>query len=357
MKKIISILIALVLALSLTACGGSGGGEGTTNNPLKKSTLSKYVNEDALNSTDNISIVFDEVENEAFVLNMNAPELLNGLKVSKYSRICNDNIRLRIFGKNTMPSRYLSHFTFKGYGEFKLEVCDATSIKDGETPVTVLIDDGNFLLTKRGGCYEIWAKDKEKAVLITVEGVSSEEYQTLYNTIKEHFTFARIGTKKVTKNDLVYNVLDLKNATVFGEDKSSSIVESWCFASDILYKEMEQNGLSLITAADLSGYVNEVFSQQHFESKDAGKDFTFDIVPASETGRTFETTDSDKEFTIGDLTIKPCGESSHSKGYNGFIIKTQSGMEYHCGILPNEYPDVIDYDTACEYLKKIIIAK
>ena len=46
MKKIISIFIALLLAVSLTACGGSSGDEGTTNKPSSnKSTLSTYINE------------------------------------------------------------------------------------------------------------------------------------------------------------------------------------------------------------------------------------------------------------------------------------------------------------------------
>ena len=65
MKKIICIFIALLLSLSLTACGGSGDGEGTSNKPsLFKPTLTKYINEDALGNTDNITISLKKVENE-----------------------------------------------------------------------------------------------------------------------------------------------------------------------------------------------------------------------------------------------------------------------------------------------------
>ena len=82
MKKIISIFIALLLAVSLTACGGSGDGEGTTNKPSSnKSTLSKYINEDALSNTDNITIVLKKVddENKGYVLNIKAPDISKDL--------------------------------------------------------------------------------------------------------------------------------------------------------------------------------------------------------------------------------------------------------------------------------------
>ena len=115
MKKIVSILIASVLAISLTACGGSGSGEGTTNKPSSnESTLSTYINEATIPSQDNISFAFGETDNEVLIVNLNAPELLKDIQSSADSTLFNSNLKLRIFGKSNMSSDYSSYFTFKG---------------------------------------------------------------------------------------------------------------------------------------------------------------------------------------------------------------------------------------------------
>ena len=212
MKKIISILIVLVLAFSLTACGGSGGGEGTTNNPLKKSTLSKYVNEDALSNTDNITISIGktEKENEEYILNINAPDLLKDLKAiednygGSASRLANDIINLRLF-RNSDALFSDAYFKFNGYGEFIITSRNAsTNTIQGET----ILEDGCLLLVKDGNSHQIWVKDNDIAIAIDVDGKydeesdayyrirGEEEHKALFNMIKEHFTFAKISTKK-----------------------------------------------------------------------------------------------------------------------------------------------------------------
>ena len=374
MKKIISILIALVLALSLTACGGSGGGEGTTNNPLKKSTLSKYVNEDALSNTDNITISIGktEKENEEYILNINAPDLLKDLKAiednygGSASRLANDIINLRLF-RNSDALFSDAYFKFNGYGEFIITSRNAsTNTIQGET----ILEDGCLLLVKDGNSHQIWVKDNDIAIAIDVDGKydeesdayyrirGEEEHKALFNMIKEHFTFAKISTKKIEKNGINFTAYDPKTIAVLGESVNTT---NWVFACDVLYKEIEKMGVSLITSHCLFSDGNRISALCPLGEKTTENEESksIEITFSSIYDETFATANVENEFAIGGIQFREDTEGPSRSNGIGFIIKNSSGSEYVCDVYPRGSIDgtKLDLNTAKEYLEKIIIAK
>ena len=374
MKKIISILIVLVLAFSLTACGGSGGGEGTTNNPLKKSTLSKYVNEDALSNTDNITISIGktEKENEEYILNINAPDLLKDLKAiednygGSASRLANDIINLRLF-RNSDALFSDAYFKFNGYGEFIITSRNAsTNTIQGET----ILEDGCLLLVKDGNSHQIWVKDNDIAIAIDVDGKydeesdayyrirGEEEHKALFNMIKEHFTFAKIGTKKIEKNGINFTAYDPKTIAVLGESVNTT---NWVFACDVLYKEIEKMGVSLITSHCLFSDGNRISALCPLGEKttETEESKSIEITFSSIYDETFATANVENEFAIGGIQFREDTEGPSRSNGIGFIIKNSSGSEYVCDVYPRGSIDgtKLDLNTAKEYLEKIIIAK
>lgn len=374
MKKIISILIVLVLAFSLTACGGSGGGEGTTNNPLKKSTLSKYVNEDALSNTDNITISIGktEKENEEYILNINAPDLLKDLKAiednygGSASRLANDIINLRLF-RNSDALFSDAYFKFNGYGEFIITSRNAsTNTIQGET----ILEDGCLLLVKDGNSHQIWVKDNDIAIAIDVDGKydeesdayyrirGEEEHKALFNMIKEHFTFAKISTKKIEKNGINFTAYDPKTIAVLGESVNTT---NWVFACDVLYKEIEKMGVSLITSHCLFSDGNRISALCPLGEKTTENEESksIEITFSSIYDETFATANVENEFAIGSIQFREDTEGPSRSNGIGFIIKNSSGSEYVCDVYPRGSIDgtKLDLNTAKEYLEKIIIAK
>lgn len=374
MKKIISILIVLVLAFSLTACGGSGGGEGTTNNPLKKSTLSKYVNEDALSNTDNITISIGktEKENEEYILNINAPDLLKDLKAiednygGSASRLANDIINLRLF-RNSDALFSDAYFKFNGYGEFIITSRNAsTNTIQGET----ILEDGCLLLVKDGNSHQIWVKDNDIAIAIDVDGKydeesdayyrirGEEEHKALFNMIKEHFTFAKISTKKIEKNGINFTAYDPKTIAVLGESVNTT---NWVFACDVLYKEIEKMGVSLITSHCLFSDGNRISALCPLGEKttETEESKSIEITFSSIYDETFATANVENEFAIGGIQFREDTEGPSRSNGIGFIIKNSSGSEYVCDVYPRGSIDgtKLDLNTAKEYLEKIIIAK
>ena len=374
MKKIISILIVLVLAFSLTACGGSGGGEGTTNNPLKKSTLSKYVNEDALSNTDNITISIGktEKENEEYILNINAPDLLKDLKAiednygGSASRLANDIINLRLF-RNSDALFSDAYFKFNGYGEFIITSRNAsTNTIQGET----ILEDGCLLLVKDGNSHQIWVKGNDIAIAIDVDGKydeesdayyrirGEEEHKALFNMIKEHFTFAKISTKKIEKNGINFTAYDPKTIAVLGESVNTT---NWVFACDVLYKEIEKMGVSLITSHCLFSDGNRISALCPLGEKttETEESKSIEITFSSIYDETFATANVENEFAIGGIQFREDTEGPSRSNGIGFIIKNSSGSEYVCDVYPRGSIDgtKLDLNTAKEYLEKIIIAK
>ena len=374
MKKIISILIVLVLAFSLTACGGSGGGEGTTNNPLKKSTLSQFVNEDALSNTDNITISIGKTvkENEEYILNINAPDLLKDLKAiednygGSASRLANDIINLRLF-RNSDALFSDAYFKFNGYGEFIITSRNAsTNTIQGET----ILEDGCLLLVKDGNSHQIWVNDNDIAIAIDVDGKydeesdayyrirGEEEHKALFNMIKEHFTFAKISTKKIEKNGINFTAYDPKTIAVLGESVNTT---NWVFACDVLYKEIEKMGVSLITSHCLFSDGNRLSALCPLGEKatETEESKSIEITFSSIYDETFATANVENEFAIGSIQFREDTEGpSRSNGF-GFIIKNSTGSEYVCDVYPRGSIDgtKLDLNTAKEYLEKIIIAK
>ena len=375
MKKGLSILLVLctLMCMLLTGCGGSGGGEGTTNNPLKKSTLSKYVNEDALSNTDNITISIGktEKENEEYILNINAPDLLKDLKAiednygGSASRLANDIINLRLF-RNSDTRFSDAYFSFNGYGEFIITSRNAsTNTIQGET----ILEDGCLSLVKNGDNYEMWLKDNEQAILIKVDGKlgeekkiyyiqGEEEHKALFNMIKEHFTFAKISTKKIEKNGINFTAYDPKTIAVLGESANTT---NWVFACDVLYKEIEKMGVLLITSHCLFSDGSRISALCPLGEKttETEESKSIEITFSSICDETFATANVENEFAIGNIQFREDTEGPSRSNGIGFIIKNSSGSEYVCDVYPRGSIDgtKLDLNTAKEYLEKIIIAK
>ena len=380
MKKGLSILLVLcaLICTLLTGCGNSGGGESnsTDNNKpsLFKPTLTKYVNEDALSNTDNITISIGktEKENEEYILNINAPDLLKDLKAiednygGSASRLANDIINLRLF-RNSDALFSDAYFKFNGYGEFIITSRNAsTNTIQGET----ILEDGCLLLVKDGNSHQIWVKDNGIAIAIDVDGKydeesdayyrirGEEEHKALFNMIKEHFTFAKISTKKIEKNGINFTAYDPETITVLGK---SADTKNWVFACDVLYKEIEKMGVSLITSHCLFSDGTRISALCPLGEKttETEESKSIEITFSSIYDETFATANVENEFAIGGIQFREDTEGPSRGNGMGFIIKTSTGTEYICDIYPRGSIDgtKLDLNTAKEYLEKVIIAK
>ena len=365
MKKIISILIVLVLALSLTASGGSGDGEGTANkSSLFKPTLTQYINKDALSNTDNITILLNKIddENKGYVLNIKAPNISKDLKCdNSTSFLKNDTIEIEQVG-TTRP-----RFIFKDYKFTIDDNYNSTSWPSDEDEIEVISEDANFLFVKTvdDNSYYICAKDGDRKIeiefsLIAVgTGKSSEERaKEAFNIIKESFTFASVTVNEVVKNDVIWQVPDVKTITIIGEDKSTSLAKDWVFANDILYKSFSDNGLNIISSCEI-GAENLILSMYC----DIKTEQETELVPMlmlriDEYGKNrvaYDDVESIKEFAIGNCQYK-VEKFNESRGSFDIIIKTKSDKEYKSYFYVRNVSD-LTVDNAQEYLEKLISAK
>lgn len=364
MKKIICVLITLVLAFSLTACGGSGDGEGTTNKPSSnKSTLSKYINEDALSNTDNITIVLKKVddENKGYVLNIKAPDISKDLNYdnSVSSFLKNDTIEFEQFG--TADPRFI----LKDYKFTIRDNYNSTSWPSDEEEIEVISDDGNFLFVKTIDSYHICAKDGERKIEIDFSAVGQnihkndeEAAKEAFNIIKECFTFASVTVNEVVNNDIVWQVPDIKNITLLGEDKSTSLAKDWAFANDILYKSFSDNGLNIISSCEVGAtdlwmeLSCEIKTEQETESVPK---LLLRIDEHAKEHTPYNDVESIKEFAIGNCQYKVESFNEQRECFN-IIIKTKSGKEYKSYFYVRNVSD-LTVDNAQEYLEKVISAK
>ena len=358
MKKIICIFIALILAVSLTACGGSGDGEGTTNKPsLFKPALTKYINEDALSNTDNITILLKKVDNEnkGYVLNIKAPDISKDLKCdnSVSSFIKNDIIEFEQFG--TADPRFI----FKDYKFTIRDNYNSISWPSDEEEIEVISDDDNFLFVKTIDAYYICAKDGDRKIEIDCSFVGSksdeEEAKEAFNIIKESFTFASVTINEVVKNDVIWQAPDVKTITLLGEDKSTSLAKDWVFANDILYKSFSDNGLNLVSSCEVGA--EDLVMCMYCDIKTEQET---ELVPnlmlrIDEHGKNradYDDVESIKEFAIGNCQYK-VEKFNASRGSFDIIIKTKSGKEYKSYFYVRNVSD-LTVDNAQEYLEKIL---
>ena len=358
MKKIISILIVLVLAFSLTACGGSGDGEGTANKPsLFKPTLTKYINEDALSNTDNITILLKKVEdeNKGYVLNIKAPDISKDLKCdnSVSSFLKNDIIEFEQFG--TAGPRFI----FKGYKFTIDDDYNSTSWPNDEEEIEVISDEDNFLFVKTIDAYYICAKDGERKIGIDFSFVGSksdeEEAKEAFNIIKECFAFASVTVNEVVKNDVVWQVPDVKTITLLGEDKSTALAKDWVFANDILYKSFSDNGLNLVSSCEVGA--EDLVMCMYCDIKTEQET---ELVPnlmlrIDEHGKNradYDDVESIKEFAIDNCQYK-VEKFNASRGSFDIVIKAKSGKEYKGYFYVRNVSD-LTVDNAQEYLEKIL---
>ena len=358
MKKIICIFIALILAVSLTACGGSGDGEGTTNKPsLFKPALTKYINEDALSNTDNITILLKKVDNEnkGYVLNIKAPDISKDLKCdnSVSSFLKNDIIEFEQFG--TAGPRFI----FKGYKFTIDDDYNSTSWPNDEEEIEVISDEDNFLFVKTIDAYYICAKDGDRKIEIDCSFVGSksdeEEAKEAFNIIKESFTFASVTINEVVKNDVIWQAPDVKTITLLGEDKSTSLAKDWVFANDILYKSFSDNGLNLVSSCEVGA--EDLVMCMYCDIKTEQET---ELVPnlmlrIDEHGKNradYDDVESIKEFAIGNCQYK-VEKFNASRGSFDIIIKTKSGKEYKSYFYVRNVSD-LTVDNAQEYLEKIL---
>lgn len=366
MKKIISALIVLVLALSLTACDSSGDGEGTTNKPnLFKPTLTQYINKDALSNTDNITILLKKVDNEnkGYVLNIKAPDISKDLKCdnSVSSFIKNDIIEFEQFG--TADPRFI----FKDYKFTIRDNYNSISWPSDEEEIEVISEDANFLFVKTvdDNSYYICAKDGDRKIeiefsLIAVgTGKSSEERaKEAFNIIKESFTFASVTVNEVVKNDVVWQVPDVKTITLLGEDKSTALAKDWVFANDILYKSFSDNGLNLVSSCEVGAedlvmcMYCDIKTEQETESV---PNLMLRIDEYGKNRTPYDDVESIKEFAIGNCQYK-VEKFNASRGSFDIVIKAKSGKEYKSYFYVRNVSD-LTVDNAQEYLEKLISAK
>lgn len=358
MKKLISILLVLIFTLSLTACGGSAGNDGGDANE-QKPILAETINKNALTGGDNVSFVFGETENEAFVVNVKAPDLLKGAAPSTNGMISNENIKLRIFGRSFINTSYSTYFSFKGYSEIIFNVSEAKELTLPGTYIETILQDGNLALKKINDEYQVWISSDDYIIKIRVDGyngyrITDEEgYKAFYNTIKEHFTFARIKTNRVKKDGLVYDVLDLNKAKAFGEDKTLN-VNDWVFASDLIHSKLKENELKLATSAAISGSNESVILHYFFENASGDNTgFHISLKPLDNLGDSFNAPSGENDFAIGDTTVRPDSRGA-SGNFIGLILKTKTGKEYHCSLSLNDYTATIDFDAACKYMQKFL---
>ena len=362
MKKIICIFIALLLSLSLTACGGSGDGEGTSNKPsLFKPTLTKYINEDALGNTDNITISLKKVENEnkGYVLNIKAPNISKDLKCDNtISLLKNDTIEVRSVGKGR------PNFIFKDYKFTIDDNYNSTSWPSDEDEIEVISEDANFLFVKTvdDNSYYICAKDGDRKIEIDFSFGGSksdeEEAKEAFNIIKESFTFASVTVNEVVKNDVVWQVPDVKTITLLGEDKSTALAKDWVFANDILYKSFSDNGLNLVSSCEVGA--EDLVMCMYCDIKTEQET---ELVPnlmlrIDEYGKNrtpYDDVESIKEFDIGNCQYK-VEKFNASRECFDIVIKAKSGKEYKGYFYVRNVSD-LTVDNAQEYLEKLILAK
>lgn len=359
MKKIISVLIVLVLAVSLTACGGSGDGEGTANKPSFKPTLTQYINKDALSNTDNITILLKKVDNEnkGYVLNIKAPDISKDLKCdnSVSSFIKNDIIEFEQFG--TADPRFI----FKDYKFTIRDNYNSISWPSDEEEIEVISEDANFLFVKTvdDNSYYICAKDGERKIGIDFSFVGSksdeEEAKEAFNIIKECFAFASVTVNEVVKNDVVWQVPDVKTITLLGEDKSTALAKDWVFANDILYKSFSDNGLNLVSSCEVGA--EDLVMCMYCDIKTEQET---ELVPnlmlrIDEHGKNradYDDVESIKEFAIGNCQYK-VEKFNASRGSFDIVIKAKSGKEYKGYFYVRNVSD-LTVDNAQEYLEKIL---
>lgn len=361
MKKIISIVCVLLLAVSLTACGGSGEGEGATNKPSSVNpTLTEYINEDALSNTDNITILLKKVndENKGYALNIKAPDISKDLKYddSVSSFLKNDTIEFEQFG--TADPRFI----FKDYKFTIRDNYNSISWPSDEEEIEVLSDDDNFLFVKDIDSYYICAKDGERKIGIDFSFVGSkndeEEAKEAFNIIKESFTFASVTVNEVVKNNVVWQVPDVKTITLLGEDKSTSLAKDWAFANDILYKSFADNGLNLISSCEVGAedlvmcMYCDIKTEQETE---LAPNLMLRIDEYGKKRTPYDDVEAIKEFAVGNCQYK-VEKFNASRGCFDIVIKTKSGKEYKSYFYVRNVLD-LTVDNAQEYLQNLISAK
>lgn len=355
------------MVLSLTACGGSKASKPQKDEPkatvATEPTLELYTNPGILGDGNNISFVFAENEDqtEVYILNISAPDITKGLTVTDDCRLHNDLLNLRIFGRNEWDN-LTSYFTFNGYGEIQLTVSATDKIFAEGQEHTTISEDGAFLFIKDGEDYEIWAKDSEVAVLIQVDGLdgvklaTEEDYKILYESVKEHFTFAKASTKEFIKNELLFTVPNLESATNFGETTPNGDIKNWCFAHDLLHSQLETAGIKLMTSQNLSGSNSFVISK-YINTIDVKKSFRIYFDVPYENTPTFKSCDQKTEFSIGSTKFRLDSRDKYWGDGIGFISQSATGTEYSFGITHVEPNTPIDVKTAKEYLMKLAVEK
>lgn len=346
-----SILGVLLLLCSLAACSG-GEKENTT---IKKTRLSTYVNEKALKNTDNVSFVFGEDEDELFIVNIHAPDLLEELTLTDKATLQNDMLWLRIFGKNWTGRDYGSWFTFQGYGEIKLSLLDAAEISPEDEQTEILNDEGGFLFVEQtiGGDadYEVWVKHEDQAVFVDVDGLDGyrldgkEGHKAFYDTVKEHFSFAKVKKTAASKDGITYTTFDIKKATVFAEGKQASAVKDWVFANDLLYNQVKENGITLPTAYNLSGSNSAILLHCDLDDKETYPDgIIAQLCPVAILSDGYAQKDRENAFTVGKITFVPDGHRTEESN-GGFVMEQDAGEEYHIYIYSQDLVKDLSYES------------
>ena len=389
MKKLISIACVLAFILSLTACSNNKtstqeetstptiNSSSEENTPtVKEENIKKYLNENSLNNTDNISFLLDSInDDEYIVVNIKDTDLIKDLKINYYS-----NTQKLSIDSEKLSLPLWNDFEVKFDNDI-FDVSAKSSGKNGDFYQTwadsaydssILKEDGCLLLVKHveNGTtrpetrYSCWAKAKNQYVNIGEIGSTFLPFTTeseaidAFNYIKAHYSFATIKTTTTFKNSISYEIPDLNSAKSFCEETALNI-DNWVFVEDLVCKDFEDNGLNFVSSRYLRYDYGIISTTYYFELTDADYEaglnwdelFTFMLDPIAD-GDSYDMGKTEKEFKIGDTQFKLTGIDKDNGNYS-IKIKTNKGKEYICYIGRRGTLSESDYEYIQKYLEKI----
>ena len=404
MKKLLSIACVLAFIFSLTACSNDKATVDSEQAPTsstnsvvaettetqKEDAVDKYINESALNNTDNLSFLLTSVnDNEYIVANVTAPDLIKDVKTTfrnlKDGKSSVDDVFPSVKSSKIDAHTFSAEdgaghlrFVFKDYN---INIYTEESFQTWKDPSSnyessILKEDGSFLLVKDteknsykpSVKYTVWVKAKNQYIKVEIsKAVTKGIPQSLktddaaiaaFDTLKDSLTFASVKTTTKHKNSILWEVLDLSSATVFGKANATANVANWVFANDLVSKELNANGLNLIASTPMIYSDGQVWARYDLELTDADREnglgwqeYFYVYLSVLDEGDSYDMGKTIKEFTIGTTQFKLFGLSENGLGF-ALKVKTASGKEFLCELDPQGNESELGYEYVQKYLEK-----
>ena len=384
MKKIISIICVLLFVFSLTSCSNDKSNSKndkkdnqqtsvTENSTVKAPTVNKFINEKALNNTDNLTFCLESVnENELLLVNVNYPNLINDIGMGD-SGMTTSKIKINdVFSYTVEVGGFRFAFISDGYQTWQSY--------ENDYDRAIVSQDNNIMLISRKHKYrtdiplkyDFWVKANNEYIHLNVTDINKpnavlteSQAMAAYNLAKEHFTFATVTTETKKQNSILFDVPDLNSVKLIGQEETTSLVNDWVFVNDIILKGYEKNGVNFITSNNLHIEVTNLthyYSNLPYKIELSDNDrelglthneyFAIQILPIKE-GSSYEMGATVKEFNIGSMKVKIEGIDPSNKNYILFKIKTQTGAEFQGNICFKSRAFEEDYEYIRYYLEKV----